>query len=182
MANIKQNRFLSIAKLRESVFHVGDLAKIWNINNRHNLHITLKRYVDAGLLQRLYRGLYSLKKAEELDPLVLGAKAVNGYCYLSGETILAKHGAIFQQVGYFTFVGQKTKRFKIAGYKYYCRQLKDDFLYNDNGVDKDGEINIASLERAAADILYFNSRYHFDNPGAIDWKKMEKIRRAVYNQ
>lgn len=180
-ANIKQNRFLIIAKLREAIFQIDDLARIWGINNRHTLLITLKRYTDTGLIYRLYRGLYSLNKAANLDPLLLGAKAINSYCYVGGETVLAKHGVIFQNVNYFTFTGSQTKRFQIADYKYYCRQLKDDFLYNDTGIDKSGEFNIASLERAVADLLYFNAHYHFDNPAAIDFGEVKKIQRAVYN-
>lgn len=182
IANIKQNRFLTIAKLNELIFQVDDLARIWGVINRPNLLITLKRYADSGLIYRLYRGLYSLKKVEELDPLALGAKAINSHCYLSGETILAKHGVIFQQTNYLTFIGQKTKRFQIGSNKYYCRQLKDDFLYNDSGIIKTGQFNEASLERAVADILYFNPRYHFDNPGAINKIELKKIQRNVYNR
>lgn len=181
-ANIKQNRFLSIAKLKGEVFHVSDLARIWKIDNRGTLLISLKRYVDSGLMHRLYRGLYSIKPVSALGPLLLGAQAINNYCYLSGETILAKHGIIFQQVNYFTFIGEKTRRLKIENYKYYCRQLKDKFLYNDIGIDKSGKFNFATLERAVADILYFNPKYHFDNPTAINWVEVKKIQKAVYNK
>ena len=180
-ANIKQNRFLELAKLGELIFSTNDLARIWNVNDRNTLLTTLKRYSAAGLIIRLYRGLYSLKKADELDPLVLGAKAINSYCYLSGESVLAKHGVIFQQVNYYTFTGQKTKRFKVANYSYYCRQLKDDFLYNDFGVDKSGQYNVATLERAVADILYYNPNYHFDNPKMINFSEVKNIQQKVYN-
>jgi predicted transcriptional regulator of viral defense system len=182
LANIKQNRFLSIAKLETLIFHIDDLARIWDMKSRHNLIIALKRYVDSGLIYRLYRGLYSIKPVVELDPLLLGAQAISSYCYLSGETILAKYGIIFQQVNYFTFIGPKTKRFEVGNYKYYCHQLKDGFLYNDTGIDKTGKYNIASLERAVADILYFNPNYHFDNPSAINWPEVKKIQAAVYNK
>jgi predicted transcriptional regulator of viral defense system len=182
IANIKQNRFLSIAKLGISVFHVDDLARIWGINNRNTLRTSLKRYVESGLMYRLYRGLYSIKPVSELDPLLLGAQAINDYCYLSTEAILAKQGIIFQQLDNYTFVGGKTKRIKIGDYKYYCRQLKDKFLYNDIGVDKTGKYNIATLERAVADILYFNPKYHFDNPDAINFKEVKRIQAAVYNK
>ncbi len=182
LANIKQNRFLSIARLGLQVFHIDDLARIWGINNRNTLSTSLKRYVEKGLIYRLYRGLYSIKPVVELDPLPLGAQALNSYCYLSGETILAKHGVIFQQLDCFTFMGEKTKRFKIGHYKYCCRQLKDGFLYNDIGIDKTGKLNLATLERAVADILYFNPTYHFDNPNAINWAEVNRIRAAVYNK
>lgn len=182
LTNIKQNRFLSLAKLATPIFHLDDLARIWGIDNRNTLLTSLRRYTESGLIHRLYRGLYSIKPVAELDPLLLGAEAINSYCYLSGETILAKHGIIFQQVGYFTFVGIKTKRFKIGNNKYYCRQLKDRFLYNDIGIDKTGKFNLAGPERAVADILYFNPKYHFDNPGAINWTEVKRIQAAVYNQ
>ena len=182
MANIKQNKFLSIAKINDTIFQVDDLARIWGISNRNTLLTSLKRYIKDGLIYRIYRGLYSIKPLTELDPLLLGPKAFNGYCYLSGETILAKHGVIFQQVEYYTFIGEKSRRFEIGDYKYYCRQLKDGFLYNDIGVEKNGKFNIATLERAVADILYFNPRYHFDNPNIIDWKEVKRIQRFVYNK
>ncbi|MCF7820277.1 MAG: hypothetical protein K9M44_02280 [Candidatus Pacebacteria bacterium] len=181
-ANIKQNRFLSIARLGVSVFHIDDLVRIWDINNRNTLRTSLKRYIESGLIYRLYRGLYSTLPLAELDPILLGAQAINSYCYLSGETILAKHGIIFQQVNYYTFIGEKTKRIKIGNYKYYCRQLKDEFLYNDIGVDKTGKYNTATLERAVADILYFNPKYHFDNRDAINWSEVKRIQGAVYNK
>jgi predicted transcriptional regulator of viral defense system len=61
MTNIKQNRFSLIAKTGEQIFHIDDLARIWEINNRRNLAVTLSRYVKAGLMYRIYRGLYSLR-------------------------------------------------------------------------------------------------------------------------
>ena len=180
-ANIKQNRFLEIAKIGENIFHTDDLAKIWKIENKNTLNMTLKRYVDSGLLYRVYRGLYSLSEPISFDPLLLGARAINNYCYLSGETVLAQQGIIFQKINYFTFVGTQSKRWKIFNYQYYCRQLKDDFLYNDLGVDKTGKFNIATTERAVADILYFNPDYHFDNQTEINWKKVKEIQKKVYN-
>ena len=178
--NIKQNRFAEIIRFGGLIFHTDDLARIWKINQRRTLVITLKRYVDNGLLFRLYRGLYSLKPIAELDPLLVGAAAINNYSYVSCETVLAKHGVIFQDLNYFTFVSERSKRLTIEPYNYYCRQLKEDFLYNDYGVNKNNILNEASLERAVADILYFNPDYYFDNPAPINWKKVKEIQKNVY--
>ncbi len=179
IANISQKRFSDLARLEELIFQLDDLARIWGINNRNNLRVTLKRYVDSDLLFRLYRGLYALKKPDELEPIVLGTKAINNYCYLSAETVLAQKGVIFQKINYFTFISAQTKRFQIAKFKYYSRQLQAKFLYNDTGVENTGKVRVASLERAVADILYFNPHYHFDNPGAINWRAVKKIQQAV---
>lgn len=181
ITNIKRDRFLLIVKLKDSVFHVSDLARIWGIDNSQTLSAILRRYADSGLIYRLYRGFYSIKPLSELDPWLLGARVINSHCYLSGETILAKHGIIFQQVYYFTFISDKNRRFKIGDNNYYCRQLKKEFLYNDIGIDKKGKFNLATLERAVADILYFNPRYYFDNPNKINWTKVRKIQATVYN-
>jgi hypothetical protein len=118
----------------------------------------------------------------ELDPIELGFKAINSYSYLSTETVLVKHGVIFQQVKYFTFLGLKTKRFKIGDNEYYCRQLKERYLYNDTGVKRVKRVfKEASPERAVADILYFNPSYHFDNLRGINKFELKQIQRNVYN-
>ena len=178
--NIKQNRFADIIKFGGLIFHVNDLARIWKISERNTLLVTLKRYVDNGLLYRLYRGLYALKPIDNLDPLLVGAVAINSYSYLSCETVLVKHGVIFQGLNYFTFISDKSKRLTIAPYNYYYRQLKKDFLYNDLGVNKNNIFNEASLERAVADILYFNPDYYFDNPAPINWEQVREIQKNVY--
>ena len=77
ISNIKQNRFAILARLEEQIFHIDDLARIWGVSNQATLRVAVKRYVDAGLIYRLYRGLYSLKKLNDLDPRLLGAKAIN---------------------------------------------------------------------------------------------------------
>lgn len=183
MTNIKQNRFLSIAKTKESIFQIDDLAKIWRITNRRNLVISVNRYVASGLLHRIQRGLYSIKPISELDPIELGLKLINDYAYLSTESVLAKQGIIFQNVNYHTFIGQKSKRFEIGSNKYYCRQLKEDYLFNDLGIIKHGRpFNEASPERALADMLYFNPRYHFDNLLGVNKEKLKNIQKKVYNK
>ncbi len=178
--NIKQNRFVDIIRFGGLIFHTNDLARIWKINTGRTLIITLKRYVDSGLLYRLYRGLYSLKPIADLDPLLVGVAAISSYSYLSCETVLAKHGVIFQSLNYFTFISDKSKRLTISSHNYYYRQLKKDFLYNDFGVNKNNILNEASLERAVADTLYFNPNYYFDNPAPINWEKVREIQKNVY--
>lgn len=182
MTNIKQNRFLNILRLGGLIFRVSDLAKIWQIENRSSLLVTLKRYVDQGLIYRLHRGLYSLKKIEELNPVLLGSKVFNDYCYLSGETVLSRCGVIFQKINYLTFIGGSSKRINLGPYSYYFRKLKKDYLYNDFGVNKNNEISEASLERAVADILYFNPNYHFDNLEVINWDRVREIQKIVYQK
>lgn len=30
--------------------------------------------------------------------------------------------------------------------------------------------------------VYFSPKYHFDNPGAINWKEVSRIQATVYNK
>jgi len=177
--NNKQDRFLKLANLGQNIFHIDDLARIWNIQNKNNLHTTLKRYTQNGLLKRIYRGLYTIDDFFNLDPFVLGIKAIHSYAYISTETVLALNGIIQQDLNYITLISGTSRRFSIVSYNYYSRQLKDDFLFNDLEIIKKKNFNIASTERAVADLLYFNPHFYFDNQNLIDWDKVKKIQKNI---
>ena len=57
--------------------------------------------------------------------------------------------------------------------------MKDDFLFNEAGVIEKNNIKQAILERAVADIIYYNPNYHFDASSLINWKKVKKIQKEV---
>jgi len=174
------NRFAELAKLGEVVFHTGDLANLWRITNKNTLYTTLKRYVEQGLLFCIYKGFYSIKKPAEIDPLLLGVKALHGYAYVSTETILARHGIIQQNIPVITFISDKTKRFSAVGHDYYSRKLVDAFLHRSVGIIENGiGVRSATPERAVADILHFNKHAYFDAQKLIDWKKVRIVQKEV---
>jgi len=177
--NVKLKKVVKLAKLGEIVFHAKDLANLWNIKNKNTLHTTLKRYAKQGILFRIYRGFYSLKPIDQLDPVFLGLKALHNYSYISTETVLVQSGIVLQKIEQFTLVSSKSKKFSIGNNHYLCRQLADKFLYNDIGiVEKDG-MKIATVERAAADLLYFNPKAYFDNKNLINWRLVKKIQKQI---
>lgn len=177
--NSSQGRFVKLAQTGELIFNVDDLARIWLIKNKNNLHTTLKRYNKAGLLKRVFRGVYSLGRVAEIDPMVLGIKIIHDYCYVSGETVLAQSGLIQQKINYISLVGAKSRRFKVGQNNYYCRQLKNIFLFNDAGLENKKGIKVASPARAVADLLYFNPDFYFDNQTAINWAQVRKVQKVV---
>ena len=172
-------RFAILARMGEIVFHARDAAAIWGITNVNTLHTILSRYARAGLLFRLQNGLYSIKPPRELDPLLIGSKALHGACYVSTETVLSRAGIIQQNVPHVTLVGSVSRKFRLAGHNYRARRLSDRFLLNDAGVLREGHVRIASPARAIADMLYFNPRYHFDASAHIDWSAVSRIQRDV---
>ena len=177
--NKTQARFAKLAQLCEQVFHIGDLANLWNIENKNTLYTTLKRYTSAGLLFRVYRGLYSIKPVSKIDTYLLGVKALHKFAYISTETILSNAGIILQRIQYTTVVSSESKKFSIGGVWYRSRQLDDKFLFQKKGVNIKNGVNIATTERAVADLLYFQPNFHFDNPKQIDWKEVAEIQKEM---
>lgn len=174
------NRFAELARLGETVFHTGDLANLWRITNKNTLYTTIKRYVEQGLLFRIHKGFYAIKPPREIDPYLLGAKALHSYGYVSCETILREQGIIQQELSAITLVSGEAKRFSIAGNHYYSRKLSDKFLYQQTGIAAtENGIRKAGAERAVADLLYFNPHAYFDTENLIDWQKVRALQKEI---
>ena len=104
---------------------------------------------------------------------------VHKYAYLSLESVLAQAGVIYQTVHKYTFVSSVSKKITAGGVSFSYRKLKDECLNNPYGLTNQNGIFVASVERAAADMLYFDPRYHFDVPDNIDWKKVNDVQKEV---
>jgi len=179
-----KNRFAKLASLGETIFHIDDLANIWNISNKHTLRVTLLRYTKAGNIKRLYRGLYSLNKISDLDPYLIGIKALHSPAYISCESVLFNRGIINQPPQEITLVSEFSKHIIIGNNKYRSRQLSPNFLFNDAGIEIINKTRVASIERAVADIYYFNPKKYLDMVSSkiINWKKVKEIIKTVgYN-
>ena len=180
MSTGSHNRFAELAKLGEVVFHTDDLANLWRISNKNTLYTTIKRYVQQGLLVRLQKGFYAIKSPAEIDPLLLGIKALHGYAYVSTETILASEGVIQQEVPAITLISSTTKRFTIAGHSYYSRKLADEFLFRSDGIlVAEQGVRKAAVPRAIADMLFVNPHAYFDADNLINWKTVQELQKKI---
>ena len=177
--HFKKNKLNILLKHPQNLFHTKDLALLWGIKNTNTLYTTIQRYVKKGILVRIQKGFYSKIPFEQLDPIRLGMAFLHSFCYLSAENILVKEGIIFQSVPRITLISNQSKKFKIRNYLYVSRQMKDEFLFNEAGIIEKNNIKQAVLERAVADILYYNPNYHFDASNLINWKKVKKIQKEV---
>lgn len=171
-------RFAQLAAMGELIFHTDDLARLWQIRG-NNLHTTLKRYAKQKLIYRIWRGMYAIKPPSQLDPLLLGVKALHAYGYVSCETVLARFGIISQQPQTITLISSASRRFSLAGHFYYSRKLLDIYLYSPAGIEDGEGIKQALPERAVADILYFNPKAHIDSPSLVDWKKVRQLQKTL---
>lgn len=174
-----QQRFQQIAQLNEKVFHIDDLARIWQISSKNTLRVTIHRYIKKGWLFKIYRGFYSIVPFEKLDPLFLGVKALHQFAYVSTESVLAEAGIIMQLPSKITLISAESRQYTIGNYEYQSRKLQDRFLFNSVGINNTGEYKKASIERAVADLLYYNSKFYFDNYSLIDWQKVNELQEII---
>lgn len=166
-----------LAKKQETIFHIDDLANLWKIIDRNTLRVTLKRYTDNKLLHRIYRGFYSLYTLAELDPILLGAKALHQFCYISTETVLWQEGFISQAPSVYTFISSISKKIRIGPHRFISRKLHDRYLFQPAGLITQNGIKQATPARAIADMLYFNPLFYFDR--SIQWRKIKKIQKEI---
>lgn len=172
-------RLSELIKLDRKIYHSNDLAILWDITNKNTLYTTIKRYVQKGVLIPVYKGLYSTVPLTQLNPLELGKAIIHRYTYLSTESVLAQAGVISQAIYMYTFVSNLPKKVSVGSMSFLFRQLKEEYLNNSAGVINQNGIFIATTERAVADMLYFNPKYHFDVPGNIDFEKVKIIQKEV---
>jgi predicted transcriptional regulator of viral defense system len=172
-------RFQILAKLGEKIFHSSDLARLWGINSKNTLSVTLHRYVKQEYLYRVFKGFYSIMPVKKLDPKLLGIKAMHQFSYISTETVLSEAGIIQQLMPNITIISGKSKRFVINEQSYQCRKLNDAHLYNPVGIQEINGYKLASVTRALADLLYYNKLFHIDNQNPIDWFALNEMQRNI---
>jgi predicted transcriptional regulator of viral defense system len=173
--NLPAQRMMILARSGMPLWHTREIGIAWNISNPNTLRTTLKRYNANKLLYRLYRGFYSTIPIEKLDPWLIGVRALQTYSYISIETILFKYGIINQPPSGITLISSVSKHFSIATHTFLVRKMRAGNLYNNIGIIKENNINIATPERAVADMLYYNPQKTFDTPNLINWSKVKKI-------
>ncbi len=172
-------RINELIKLDRKLYHTNDLAILWKTANKNTLYTTVKRYVQKGVLIPIYKGLYATVPLADLDPLELGKAIIHRYTYLSTETVLAQAGIIAHAIYAYTFVSDISKKVTINSLSFIFRQLKPGYLNNPAGIINQKNVFTAIPERAAADLLYFNPKYHFDVPAGLDFDRVKSIQKEV---
>lgn len=164
----------------QNLFHTSDLKVLWEISNQKTLYQTIYRLIKKKVLFSLQKGFYSLIPLSQLDPIEIGFRAINHLSYLSTESVLSQNGIINQSPNKITFVSNSPTKFIINGNSYLVRQLKPQSLNNPIGINQnDKGIFVATIERAVADMLYFQSNYHFDANNLINWKIVKNYQQQL---
>jgi len=93
--------------------------------------------------------------------------------------VCAEHDVIYQIIPIITIISSKSKKFSIRKDTYKSRKLNNKYLYNSIGLNLENGFYKATVERAVADLLYYNPYYFFDGKDLIDWKGVEKIQKEI---
>ena len=163
---------LDLMRSKKTIFTFKDLILLWTESDVNFVKKKIHRYVKAGKMNSVRKGIYS--KDKNYDKYELATKIYTP-SYVSFETVLGQAGITFQHYNQI-FVASYTKREITADdQKYSYKRIKDTILTNPAGIESKDNYSIATPERAFLDVVYLNKDYHFDNLNPLNWDKVFEI-------
>ncbi len=162
------------AILRSSltVFSTKDAALLWGEGKKQTITSRLNKYVRAGKLLRLRRGIYA--KDEHYNRFELATKIYTP-SYISFETILTRAGINFQYYDTIFVASYVTRDINISGQSFSFIRMKNYVLSNIAGIEHKNGVATATKERAFLDRLYISKDYYFDSLDVLDWNTIFEI-------
>ena len=169
---MEKDYLLDLMRSKKTVFTFKDLLLLWAETDVNFAKKKIYRYVKAGKMNSVRKGIYS--KDKNYDKYELATKIYTP-SYISLETVLGAAGITFQLYGQIFVPSYQTKEIECDGQKYSFNKIKDTILTNQSGIETRENYNIASPERAFLDIVYLHKDYHFDNLSVLNWEKVYEI-------
>ncbi len=168
----------ALLKSKKTVFSVKELKLLWDISNPATLKSQITYLIKVGKLRRIKQSLYVLPDIP-YDIYELANK-VKTPSYISFETILYNASYIFQPNSGVMLASNNSLEIEVDGRILTYRKLKDEILFNKEGIVNKGNYSIASNERAVLDMIYLNKDFYFDNLNGLDFEKCFKMT-EIYN-
>lgn len=169
---MEKDYLMDLMRSKNTIFTTKDVFLLWGTSNVDFVRKKLYRYIKAGKLYPVRKGVYAKDKNYEKYEL---ATKIFTPSYVSFETVLTKAGVVFQFYGQVFVASYLTREFTIDDQVYVLKKVKDTILTNQIGIEIKENYFIASPERAFLDVVYLNKEYHFDNLSSIDWGKVNEI-------
>ena len=161
----------------KTVFSTKDVALLWDEERENRVSGRLNKYVRAGKLVRVRRGIYVKDKNYNRFELVTRIYTPS---YISFETVLTRAGINFQYYGNIFVASYVTREIEADGQKISFVRMKDYVLSNTAGIEHSEGYSIATKERAFLDRIYISKDYHFDHLDPLEWDKVFQIL-PIYN-
>jgi hypothetical protein len=167
--DMTRDHFLMIVRSYSSVFTPSDIARLWETQDMQFVYKKLHRYVQAGKLLSLRKGI--LVKDRWYDRLELATRIFTP-SYVSLDTALASSDVRFLSNHPIFAVSYLSRRVTVDGQTYIFRRVRNSILDEPRGIANWGRHIRATPERAFLDILYLNGNYDYLYLGELDWEEM----------
>src|SRR3989344_8433248 len=175
---MKDPVIISLYKKPQTVFTLQEIAMLFPQISYINLKKRMSYYATAGKIKKIIRGIYA---KDTFDVLELSNKLYSP-SYVSLETVLQKAGVIFQYYERIFAVTYVSRTVVIGNDTIEYHRIRKEILLNKQGIEKQGNSNVASPERAFLDAVYLYKDYHFDNLGAINWDNVMTLTKLYHNR
>lgn len=166
------NDLLRLGKDVGGVLSLMELSSVFNECSKAALHGVVKKFIDAGILKRYCREIYTLA---DFDSMVLSAK-VRRNSYVSLASALAAHRLIGTESPFHVFCIVPNKAAKYFGepnISYY--KLTDELCF---GYEPNCRgFQLAAPEKAVIDTLYFylrGEKYYFNIFADVNYRSLNK--------
>ncbi len=157
---------------KNTVFSTKDAALLWSEDDEAIITNRLRKYVDAGKLVRIRRGVYG--KDSLYDRFEMATRLYTP-SYVSFETVLTRTGVNFQYYDRIFVASYLTRDINVDGQHISLVRMRPDILSNVIGIEHRDDVAMATKERAFLDRIYVTKDYHFDNLDVLDWNKVFEI-------
>ena len=139
--------------MNKTFYTISDLEKVTDLS-RDSLYVALKRWLDAGILERAASGIYlPMGSTFPLENMAAQLYVPN---YLSFESALAKYGVLNLVPYTITFATpRKTRKYTLRKQEVEFRQISPSLYF---GFEMEHGFYIATPEKAFLDEIYFVAR------------------------
>lgn len=169
---MKTNIILSLYKKPQTVFTLQEIALLFPEIPYGNLKKRMSYFAKSGSIRKLSRGVYA---KDQYNVLELVNKLYTP-SYVSLETVLQKAGVTFQYYESVFAVSYISRTVEVGGHTIVYRRMKKDVFLNKQGIEEQGNVVIASPERAFLDAVFLYKDYHFDNLDSLNWDKIMELK------
>lgn len=169
---MNNSTLLALYKRPETVFTLREISLLFPLIPYTNLKKRMSYLATSGAIQKLTKGVYA---KDHYNVLELANKLYTP-SYISLETVLQPAGVTFQYYERIFAISYLTRTVEVSGHTIQYRRVPKDVLANNGGVNEEGNVPIASPERAFLDAVFLYKNYHFDNLSTLDWDKIMELK------
>ena len=168
---MKRSFLLTLYQQPQTVFTLKEISLLFPEISYERLKDRLAYYTKVGKLKHLRKGVYA---KENYNPLEIAGKLFTP-AYISLETVLQKAGLVFQYYETIFVVSYVSRTVTVGEHTLTYRKIKNDILFQTQGIEEQDGVMIATPERAFLDAVFLYKNYHFDNLRPLDWDKIKQL-------